>query len=275
MSTPRGGRSKGEAGGGKETKGGVVKRMVHDLQDGPCVSLPRRGCKASANDTLVAGGPSPIAGHRLHPWPHPLEPLLEHARHTTSPSPLLLTTSSGADHPSMPSSASLRLPSHTLFCGISLLLPQISGIDCALDSSGPVRQTRHMSWRVATSISTVSEIKSDQAGLGWRPGNRRQGECDGKRPLVPSRGGRRPSLEDRASEGARPKGPNRHPTAQSNIRPRAVAQPEQSPTASDSPPVASVIIALRPEENAVVFAIDAVSPSRLPPPCEGRPSSTR
>lgn len=160
---------------GKDTmKGGVVKRMVHDLQDGPCVSLPRRGCKASANDTLVARRAKPsrrwssLAHHPLEPPPAPAcsahnappSPPLP----SSPPSPLLLTSSSGADHPSPP----LRTPSSVTFPCSCLLLPQISGIDCALDSSGPVRQTRHMSWRAATSTSAVVRDRDRRPGCAVR-----------------------------------------------------------------------------------------------------------
>lgn len=105
---------------GKDTmKGGVVKRMVHDLQDGPCVSLPRRGCKASANDTLVArrAKPSRRWSSLAH---HPLErpPAPACSAHNAPPSPPL---------PSSPPSPSFshralgqttpRLPSaHPLLC---------------------------------------------------------------------------------------------------------------------------------------------------------------
>lgn len=125
FSTPPGGggRSKRRGrrrGKGKDTmKGGVVKRMVHDLQDGPCVSLPRRGCKASANDTLVAEQAKPsrrwssLAHHPLEPTP-PCSSMLGTQRSplpSSPPSPLLLTSSSGADHPSPP----LRTPSSVTF----------------------------------------------------------------------------------------------------------------------------------------------------------------
>lgn len=95
FSTPPGGggRSKRRGrrrGKGKDTmKGGVVKRMVHDLQDGPCVSLPRRGCKASANDTLVAEQAKPsrrwssLAHHPLEPTP----PAPACSAHNAPPSP--------------------------------------------------------------------------------------------------------------------------------------------------------------------------------------------
>lgn len=95
FSTPPGGggRSKrrgSRRGKGKDTmKGGVVKRMVHDLQDGPCVSLPRRGCKASANDALVAEHAKPsrrwssLAHHPLEPSP----PAPACSAHNAPPSP--------------------------------------------------------------------------------------------------------------------------------------------------------------------------------------------
>lgn len=148
---------------------------------------------------------------------------------SSPPSPLLLTSSSGADHPSPP----LRTPSSVTFPCSCFLLPQISGIDCALDSSGPVRQTRHMSWRAATSSTSAVVRDRDRptrlrrARCGWRPGNRRQGECDGKSPLVShhegSRGGGKktdgtPSLEKRRRRQVPTEKTPENDTAQSNIR---------------------------------------------------------
>lgn len=161
-------------------------------------------------------GWSSLAHHPLEPTP-PCSSMLGTQRSPlpSSPlSPLLLTSSSGADHPSPP----LRTPSSVTFPCSCLLLPQISGIDCALDSSGPVRQTRHMSWRAATSSTSAVVRDRDRptrlrcARCGWRPGNRRQGECDGKSPLVShhegSRGGEEDGRHAQPREAPPPPGPN-------------------------------------------------------------------
>lgn len=181
---------------GKDTmKGGVVKRMVHDLQDGPCVSLPRRGCKASANDTLVARRAKPsrrwssLAHHPLEP--PPCSSMLGTQR-SPLPSPPLEPPLPPPSHIELWGRPPLASPPHTLFCDISLLLlaapPDIwdrlrFGFlgTCETDPSHVVARCDVDIRRCQRSRPTT---RLRRARCGWRPGNRRQGECDGKSPLV-------------------------------------------------------------------------------------------
>lgn len=160
-----------------------------------------------------------MLGTQRSPLPSPpLEP----------PFPLLLTSSSGADHPS----PALRTPSSVSFPCSCLLLPQISGIDCALDSSGPVRQTRHMSWRAAASTSAVVRDRDRRPGCAVRGADGAleiavRVNATGKVRLFPStrrgagegeRGKKtaRPASKSAAARSQLRRRPN--DTAQSNIR---------------------------------------------------------